>query len=182
MESKAQRYARLRKSFAAKVAAVPEERWANQSPCEEWTTRDLVRHVVETQGMFESMVGRELEPGPSVDADPHKAFVFATDQVQAHLDDPETATVGYEGYFGPTTFEDSVDGFLSLDLIVHGWDLARAAGIDEHIDPADITWLWSRVEALEDTMRGPRTFGQAIEAEPEATDQDKLLAFLGRQP
>lgn len=182
MESIAQRYARLRKSFAAKIAGTPEERWGNQSPCEDWTALDVVRHVVETQGMFERHVGRELEAGPAVDDDPHGAFIAATDQVQAHLEDPETATTGFDGYFGPTTFEESVDGFLSLDLVVHGWDLARAAGIDEHIDPDDVTWVWSRVEALEDTMRGPMTFAEPIDAEPDATDQDKLLAFLGRQP
>lgn len=182
MESKAQRYARLRKSFAAKVAAVPEERWSNQSPCEEWTALDVVRHVIETQDMFEKLVGRKIEPGPAVEEDPHAAFLSATDQVQAHLDDPETAEVVFDGYRGPMTFEESVDGFLSMDLVVHGWDLARAAGLDEHIDPVDVAWVWSRADALQDTMRGPRMFGPAIEAEPDADDQDKLLAFLGRQP
>ncbi|UPK74219.1 TIGR03086 family metal-binding protein [Nocardioidaceae bacterium SCSIO 66511] len=182
MESIAQRYSRLRKTFAAKVAAVPEERWQNQSPCEEWTARDVVRHVIETQGMFEQLVGRNLEPGPSVEDDPHGAFLAATGQVQQHLDEPETAETAYEGYFGPTTFEESVDGFLSMDLVVHGWDLARAAGLDEHIDPNDVEWVWSRASALQDTMRGPNVYGPAIDAEPDADDQDRLLAFLGRQP
>ncbi|MGH3358323.1 MAG: TIGR03086 family metal-binding protein [Nocardioidaceae bacterium] len=182
MESKASRYSRLRKSFASKVAAVPEERWTNRSPCEDWTALDVVRHVIETQGTFESLVGRSLEPGPSVDEDPHGAFLAATDQVQAHLDDPTTARAGYDGYFGPTTFEESADGFLSLDLIVHGWDLARSTGLDDHIDPVDVAWLWSTVEGLGDAIRGPRTFGPAIEAEPDASDQEKLLAYLGRQP
>lgn len=182
MESRADRYRRLRKSFAAKVAAVPEELWSNRTPCDDWTARHLVRHVIETQGLFESLVGRSLEPGPPVDEDPHGAFLAATDQVQAHLDDPAAAQAGYEGYFGATTFEESADGFLSLDFVVHGWDLARAAGLDEHIDPVDVAWVWSRVETLGDAMRGPRTFGPAIEAEPDASDQDKLLAFLGRQP
>lgn len=182
MESKADRYRRLRKSFAAKVAAVPAERWANRSPCEDWTALDVVQHVVETQEMFEKNVGRTLEPGPSAHDDPHGAFLAATDQIQAHLDDPDAARVEFDGYFGRTSFEDSVDGFLSMDLVVHGWDLARAAGLDDAIDPEDVQWIWSRADALQDTMRGPRTFGPAIEAEPDATDQDKLLAFLGRQP
>lgn len=182
MESITQRYGRLRKSFAAKVAAVPEERWSNQSPCEDWAALDVVAHVIETQGMFEEFVNRKLAPGPSVDEDPHGAFLAATDQIQAHLDDPEAARAEFHGYFGPTTFEESVDGFLSMDLVVHGWDLARAAGLDEHIDAADVEWIWSRADALQDTMRGPRTFGPAIEAESDAGDQDKLMAFLGRQP
>ncbi len=39
-------------------------RWDSPSPCEEWTARDVVGHVVETQGMFLGLVGRELaDPG-----------------------------------------------------------------------------------------------------------------------
>lgn len=182
MEPTAQRYRRLRDSFAAKVAAVPEERWDNRSPCEDWTALDVVRHVVETQGRFETMFGRSLEPGPSVDDDPHGAFMAATDQVQANLENPETARAERDGHFGRTTFEEAVERFQCLDLIVHGWDLARAAGLDEHIDPADVEWAWQTANGLGDAMRSPGAFGPPIEAEPEASDQDKLLAFLGRQP
>lgn len=182
MESPADRYRRLRTAFAAKIADVPNQRWEDQSPCEGWTARDVVRHVIETQQLFEQLVGRTLESGPSVDDDPYGAFLAATDQVQAHLDDPRTARVEYDGYFGRTTFEESVDGFLSMDLVVHAWDLSRAAGLDDTIDLADVAWVWSRADALQDTMRGPNTFGPAVEPEAGADDQDRLLAFLGREP
>lgn len=132
--------------------------------------------------MFEQLVGRSLRPGPSVDHDPHGAFLAATDQVQAHLDDPRSARVEYDGYFGRTTFEASVDRFLSMDLVVHAWDLSRAAGLDDTIDPVDVAWVWSRADALQDTMRGPNTFGPALEPGPGADDQERLLAFLGRAP
>ena len=182
MEPTAQRYRRLRDSFASKVAAVPVERWDNRSPCEDWTALDVVRHVVETQGRFEELFGRTLEPGPDVDEDPHGAFLAATDQVQARLEDPVTAKAEREGHFGRTTFEEAIDRFQCLDLIVHGWDLARAAGLDEHIDPADVEWARTTAHGLGDAMRSPGTFGPPIDAEPDASDQDKLLAFLGRQP
>lgn len=182
MEPTAQRYRRLRDSFAAKVAAVPQERWANRSPCEDWTALDVVRHVVETQGRFEALFGRTIETGPTVDDDPHGAFIAATDQVQAHLEDPETAGAVREGRLGRTTFEEAIDRFQCLDLIVHGWDLARAAGLDEHIDPADVSWASTTAQGLGDALRTPGSFGPPIDAEPEASEQDKLLAYLGRQP
>src|SRR5690349_5412509 len=108
MSDVADRYRRLSTAFADRVAAVPPEAWANQSPCEEWTARQLVGHVVEVHGMFLGLVGRELLPGPSVGDDPLGAFVSARDQVQADLDDPQRADAEYDGYFGRTTFADTV--------------------------------------------------------------------------
>jgi uncharacterized protein (TIGR03083 family) len=53
-----QRYARLADAFTAKIAAVPDDRWACPSPCEGWTARDVVCHVIGSQEMFLGMVGR----------------------------------------------------------------------------------------------------------------------------
>ena len=49
MTETSQRYARLADAFAAKIAAVPDDRWACPSPCEGWTARDVVRHVIDSQ-------------------------------------------------------------------------------------------------------------------------------------
>ena len=38
----------------------------------------------------------------------------------------------------PSTFEASVDRFLSADALIHTWDLARATGLDERLDPDDV--------------------------------------------
>lgn len=101
VETAPDRYRRLRTAFAATIEGVPQDRWLRPSPCEGWTARDVVAHVVETQEMFERLVGRRLEPGPDVADDPAGAFRAATDQVQTHLDDPVTADVEYDGAFGP---------------------------------------------------------------------------------
>ena len=42
----------------------------------------------------------------------------------------------------------SVDGFVCFDLVVHGWDLARATGQDETIDPEDIEQLQAMVDSM----------------------------------
>ena len=51
------RYARLAGAFAEKIAAGPDDAWTNPSPCPEWTARDVVNHVVQTQGMFLGFLG-----------------------------------------------------------------------------------------------------------------------------
>lgn len=181
MSEVAHRYRRLSAAFAEKVAAVPADRWDDPTPCEGWTVRDLVRHVVDTQAMFRGLVGRESPALPSVDDDPHAAFVAASAAVQADLDDPASAAAEYDGYFGRTTFAEGIDRFASFDLVVHGWDLARATGQDERIDPAEIAIVRAHAEAAGDALRGPQAFADPIEAPPGADEQARLLAYLGRR-
>lgn len=35
---------------------------------------------------------------------------------------------------------------------------------------------------LEDSMRGPHTFGPPVDVPPDADEQARMLAFLGRDP
>ena len=181
MSEISERYARLSSAFAHKIAAVPDGRWSSPSPCPDWAARDVVRHVVDTQGMFLGFIDKKLDGVPSVDDDPAGAWDAAREQVQANLDDRVTATHEFDGLMGRSTFEDAVDRFLNFDLVVHGWDLARATGQDETIDPGDIADVQRKADSLGDAMRTPSAFGPAIEAPEGADDQTKLLAFLGRR-
>ncbi len=52
MSDIAERYRRLAGTFEERIAAVPADRWEDPSPCEDWTARDVVRHVVDTQALF----------------------------------------------------------------------------------------------------------------------------------
>ena len=174
------RYRRLAAAFADRIDALPADRWDAPTPCPDWTARDLVGHVVGSQGMFRTLVGREATPEVDVAADPGAAFREVTATVQADLDDPERAGTTFVGMFGEQTFEQAVDRFLVFDLIVHGWDLARAAGQDDHIDPDDVRRLEVGAAQFGDTMRGPGAFGPAREPPPDADEQTKVLAFLGR--
>jgi uncharacterized protein (TIGR03086 family) len=132
--------------------------------------------------MFAGFVGLTLEPGPDVDTDPVGAWTTASGQMQRYLDDPDTATTQFQGRGGVTTLEDAVDRFVSFDLNVHGWDLAHATGLDERIDPAEIPHLWESVDAFADMIRSEGAFGPAVDPPPGASEQDRLLAHLGRDP
>lgn len=176
----ADRYRRNAEDFTAKVAAVAPSDWANPTPCEGWDARQLVDHVVTTQGMFLGLVGREMGDIPLAADDPLAAWVAATGRIQKDLEDPELAGEEFDGFQGRTTWEAAVDRFLSADLPVHGWDLARATGLDETIDPAEVARLLAEYPAFGDALRGPGVCAAAIESGPGADDQTKLLNFLGR--
>ena len=182
METTSQRYDRLAGAFAAKIDAVPDDRWGAQTPCEDWKAIDVVRHVTETPAMFFGFIGKDFGDVASVDDDPAAAFAATRAKLQAALDDPEVANTEFEGFFGKQTFAESIDRFINFDLLVHGWDLAHATGLDESMDPADVERLDELSKGFGDAMRGPQSFGPAVEPPAGADHQARVLAFLGRKP
>lgn len=180
MSDTVERYRRLSAAFADTIRAVPVDRWSSPSPCEGWSARDVVRHVVDTQGLFLGFVGRSLGDVPSVDDDPAAAWDHARAVVQADLDDPGRAAAAFQGALGTTTFEAAVDRFLCGDLVVHRWDLGVAAGLDVRLDPADMAHIREGMGPLADRMRGPGVFGPEVEPPADADEQARFLAWLGR--
>ena len=67
-----------------------------------------------------------------------------------------------------------------MDLVVHRWDLARAAGLDTTIPPEDVAMVMERAALMGDALRTPGAFGDAVEPPPGADAQADMLAFLGR--
>jgi len=181
MTDAADRYRRLAADVTTTIAQVPAERWSSPSPCADWTARDLVRHLIDAHGIFQGLVGRTLDPAPSVDEDLPSAWAAARDQMQADLDDPERAQQAYDGYFGRTTFGEAVDRFLCLDLVVHRWDLARATGLDERLDPDDVAGIWERAKDFGDALRTEGVCGPALEPPADSDEQTRVLAYLGRR-
>lgn len=179
----AARYRRLAADVTGKIERVPADRWSSQSPCEDWTARDVVGHLVDVHGMFFGLVGRTLEPGPEdVDTDPLRAWVSARDQMQRNLDDPRLAGEEFEGLTGRSTFAAAVDRFICFDLNIHGWDLARATGLEERIDPDELPRLWATAESFGDAIRSEHVCGPAVDPPADADEQSRLLAYLGRRP
>ena len=175
------RYRRLAGNITDKIAQVPPDKWSAQSPCPDWTALDVVAHLTQVPGLFFGLIGEPAPEVPPVGDDPLLAWNAARNATQAALDDPSIATREYDGFTGKSTFEKGVDQFICTDLIVHGWDLARATGLDERIDPRDLADVRAAMEPMGDNLRSPRAFGPVIEVPAEADEQTKVLAFLGRQ-
>lgn len=181
MEEIADRYRRLATAMTSKIASVPADAWTNQSPCEKWTARDVVGHVVDVHGMFQGLVGRSAVPHPSVEDDPVGAFTAVRDQMQADLEDPQKVAEEYDGLLGRSTFGRAVDGFVCFDLAIHGWDLSRATGQDDTLDPRDVDQIQASVDKLGDVMLKGGVVGPPVVPPAGASAQDRLLSALGRQ-
>lgn len=193
MSAIADRYRRRADAFEQKVAAVRPDQWSNQSPCEAWNARHVVDHIVVMHGVMLRPVDRELGPAASVTEDPKGAFTAARADIEAVLDDRELAARECDTPAGRMTVERQIDEVVSDDLVLHGWDLARATGQDDTMEPEDVERLWSITNAIPDDLmekyRTPGAFGPGVEvygAEVEVAEdaplQDRLLGLIGRDP
>ena len=178
------RYRKIADAFTEKVAGVPEGRWDDPAPCEGWVARDVVRHL--TTWIPEHFFGQwGIDPvdGPSVDDDPAAAWAALDRVIQGALDDPEVAgAVRETGQMGPMSFEQSFDMIGTGDVFLHTWDLARATGQDEALDPDEVHQMFTGMEPMDEMLRSSGHFGPRVPVPDDADEQTKLIAFIGRQP
>jgi uncharacterized protein (TIGR03086 family) len=165
-----------------RVEAVPADAWDHQSPCEEWKARDVIAHLAESSRGMVGRAGVELPDGPSAADDPVGAWTATRDGVQAALEDPATAGLEIESPMGAMTLEDMLGRFGVGDVLVHTWDLARATGLDERLDPDEVRRLLAVMEPNDEMMRQGTAFGEKVPVPDDADDQTRLIAFTGRQP
>jgi len=180
MTETADRYRQNAARLSAAVDAVPTDGWESDSPCEGWTARQVLQHVVESEHGFLARFDR----APEVEGDPVRDWPVVRDAVQAALDDPDVAGTEYDGMFGRTTLAATVDDFLSPDVLVHTWDIARATGLPQHEDlPEDeVRRVHGRLASLGPALRSPGVFGPEVEVPADASEQDRFLGFIGRRP
>jgi uncharacterized protein (TIGR03086 family) len=179
----ADRYRKVAAGFTERVGQVRPDAWDNSTPCEQWVARDIVRHVVEVAGSFLSRTTAAAPSGPSVEEDPLGAWTGARDAIQAALEDPEIAAQSTETPLGPSTLEQTVGMFVAGDTLIHTWDLARATGQDESLDPIEVGRMLAGMQQFDDSMlRQSGAFAPAVDVPADANEQTRLIAFTGRRP
>ena len=74
--------------------------------------------------------------------------------------------------------------FRAGDVLIHAWDIAHAAGLDERLDPDAVAGLWQLVEPHVEEMRSSGAYGEGASAELPADVplQTRLLDAFGRRP
>jgi uncharacterized protein (TIGR03086 family) len=170
--------------FGDLVGGVRADRWDDPAPVAGWAARDVVRHLVEWFPPFLAAgAGVHLPPGPSVDDDPVGAWRHLQREVQALLDDPASADrVLSNRHVGDVALPEAVSRFFTGDVFLHAWDLARATGQDDTLDPDRCAAMLAGMEPIEDAMRGSGQYGPRVDVPDDADVQTKLLGFIGRDP
>ncbi len=156
--------------------------WEAPSPVEEWTAREVVRHLVEWFSGFLSAGGVELARGPSVDDDPVAAWRTHADAVQGLLDAPDADRPFSHAVAGTHPLNGAIDRFYTSDVFMHTWDVARATGQDDTLDEDLCAQLLEGMTQMEEIIRSSGQYGPAVPVPDGAPVQDRMIGFIGRDP
>lgn len=179
--SPAQRHRAVAADFTARVEGTTD--WDAPAPVEGWRARDVVAHLVEWFPAFlTSATGLVLERGPSPEEDPVAAWRVHSGAVQRLLDGPEADTPFRHPMVGEMPLPAAVNQFYVSDVFMHTWDLARATGQDERLDPDTCAELLAGMLPLDDLLRSSGQYGPRVPVPDDADVQTRLLAFIGRDP
>jgi uncharacterized protein (TIGR03086 family) len=178
----AERHREIGRVFTDRVRGTRS--WDTSSPVADWSARDVVRHLVDWLPSFLAGGSSVRLPAvPSVDDDPVAAWQAHVGAVQELLDDPATAELTLSNpHIGQLPLDRAIDQFYTTDVFMHTWDLARATGQDDRLDPEHCAVLLAGMEPLEDVIRSSGQYGPRMPVKDDADSQAKLLAFIGRDP
>jgi uncharacterized protein (TIGR03086 family) len=171
------------------LANVSPEQLDEPTPCDSWTVRDLVNHIVGGTTFFAETVETGTSTSSVTGPD------FTNGDIMAAFDqgaERAVAAFGSEGAmervvnapFGEVPASIFV-WIASVDAFTHGWDLAKATGQSTDLDPALASQLLDvSTQAVTDELRGPdktKPFGYEVGVPDSAPYADRLAGFLGRQ-
>jgi uncharacterized protein (TIGR03086 family) len=175
------RYRRVSKGFDTTVRAVTPEKWEVQTPCEQWRARDVVAHVVAGhRGVIAGVRGGDSKP-LGADEDPRRAWEDASRAIDEITDDHDALAKEIDGPVGKMPAGQIIGRFVTMDLLVHSWDLARAVGADERLDEDAVRHAYEALKPMDAMIRQPNVFGPKLEPPPGADLQTEFLYFLGRR-
>jgi uncharacterized protein (TIGR03086 family) len=169
------------------VAGIRDDQWATTSIDDEWTVRELVNHVVTGNYWAEELgSGKTIEEvGDRLDGD-----VLGDDPVAVYDDSAARAAAVFRVAgalnrpcavsYGPVPGS-VYCGHRFLDVLVHGWDIAKSTGQDSTLDPGLVEALWVVLEPQLEMLQASGAFGTPVDLPDDASSQTKLLAMLGRR-
>jgi len=177
------RFRRVSVGFTERVDAVPPDGWDAPAPCEGWVARDVVRHLVEWFPPFFLTIWEVPQPVvPSVDDDPAGAWAAVRDALQDALDDPDVEARERDTPLG-SSFATAIATGAIPDVLIHTWDLARAAGLDETLDADEISRIAASIDEMPfEAMESSGHYGPRVPTAAGADDQTRVLNAFGRTP
>lgn len=179
-------YRRASAEFGRRVHAVGDGQWGLPTPDPGWDVRALVGHLVsEDLWVPPLFAGRTIaEVGDALDGDVLGAApVRAWDEAVAAALDAVSAAGALRRIVHLSSGDATGEAYvreLSADHLVHAWDLARAVGGDERLDPDLVAACADWFDEEEDRYRAAGLIGPVVAVPADADPQTALLARFGR--
>jgi uncharacterized protein (TIGR03086 family) len=172
-------------AFEQRLRRVGADDWSLPTPCSEWDVRALVNHVIGGNRRYVMLLrGASAE---SVDrtrtedhlgSDPVAAFATtARELVDVFGEDEALARVAHHPIGDRTGAE--LLAMRVLDVTVHAWDLARALGVEDVLDPEAVEFALAHVDLIE-AGRQHGSFAPLRSPTSGTSAQARLLHLVGR--
>lgn len=169
---------------------VGDEQLSGRTPCPEYEVRHLLAHLVGLTGAFRDAGRKDLgahldqAPGgslPDLGPDWRAQLPKLLDELVETWRDP----AAYEGMTraGGIDLPGAVAGAVAMDeLVVHGWDLARATGQAYAPDVASLAVAQGLLTPAEGDDSGNSLFGAVVPVPDDAPLLDRVIGLSGRDP
>jgi uncharacterized protein (TIGR03086 family) len=145
-------------------------KWHHRSPCGEWDARAVLEHVI---GFHDVLLLRPLGLKPRRPReDPQARWQLTYDSL----------TQAFELHAATQLDAFKLVPNLTRDVLVHTWDLARAVGADDRLDPGWCRLFYTGLPADPQALSSSGMFSPPVAVPGESDAQAKLLAWLGRNP
>ena len=172
-------------AIATLIAGMSPEQIDHPTPCDDWTVRELLNHVVGGAHMFAAAFSGQAPaahdgPVDLLGGDPAAAWQGAMDAFAAGVDSPGALDNIVPMPWGPTPGT-IVYEILKFDVLVHAWDLATATGQQVSL-PDEMVEATIAVAAqfISPDLRASGAFGPELAAPAGASPIERLAAFTGR--
>ena len=167
----------------ASLMLVPTADLGARTPCHDWDLLVLLRHMNDSLAAF-----TEAAEIGYVDLVPVRGTDLGVELVE-RLRNRACALLGawarHPGTGSVTVHDRALRSDLlaaagSLEIAVHGWDVAQACGVDRPIPAALALELLDVVPLFVHDADRPRRFAEAVDVPLHARPSTRLLAALGR--
>jgi uncharacterized protein (TIGR03086 family) len=180
-------YVKAMESTRVYVNGVRTDQWHGPTPCSEWDVKQVANHIIGEnlwaaelfQGKTIEEVGNRLD-GDLAGADPAAAYAASVEAATPVVSAPGAMEATCHLSFGEYSGSDYA-AQLFMDLLVHGWDIAKATGQDARLDSDLVQACLPIAEQLTTQFRSAGVFGENLSVNADADSQTKLLALLGRR-
>jgi len=187
MRSPLELYLRALRGVTDVVEAAPSESWTSQSPCPDWSAKQLLGHVIDAQRQVAAMLAGDPPRRPVTDPGDLGRLVGADPMTTWHRTHEQTtnmlARVDLDGAVMTPLGSLSAAELLATALVeplVHAWDLAVATGQQIVLDAEAVDAILPGVQAMGTQLAASGMYQPALSVPDSAPIQDQLLAALGR--
>jgi len=163
------------------IAGVRPDQYDDTTPCEEWTVRDLLEHMIGVVAGLGAAAAGTPSGAFSLGPDPAAQFQAAAASALSAWRTPGVLDRVVDAGPGPMPGR-VLAGINLLDTATHTWDLATATGQPTALpDDVAVAALDASRTTITPEIR-PGRFGPEVAAPANASQTDRLVAFLGRAP